>query len=133
MRLYKLLIPVVCSIALSSCSGDMETEPLNGTWKLVNASAADGANIEYEEGNVVWHFNDENHSLTVSTSLMTLTTDTYAGLPAGTYQYDVHNERGINYLYVNGDNEGAFAITGSNLVLSTSISNENGTTRIFKR
>ncbi|MFP9113239.1 hypothetical protein ACLI1A_04815 [Flavobacterium sp. RHBU_3] len=133
MRLYKLLIPVVCSIALSSCSADNDTEELNGTWKLINATAADGANIEYEEGAVVWLFNDQSHSLTVTTTLMTLTTDTYAGLPGGTYEYYVQKNRGVNYLYVNGENEGAYVITGSNLVLSTSASNQNGTTRVFKR
>lgn len=130
----KALFYCIIAIAAFSCSDDPEGNSLNGSWKLTNASVTDGLSLEYENGEVLWTFNESAKILKVQNNIMTTGPENiFSGLPSGTYDYSVITEDNISHLYVEGTEQGAYAATGANLVISTEANNSNGVTKIFKR
>lgn len=130
----KALVYSLIALAAISCNDDPEGNSLNGSWKLTNATVTDGLSLEYETGEVVWTFNEHNKTLSVRNNIMTAGPENIlSGLATGAYDYTITTEGNKSYLYVEGREQGAFANTGSNLVISTDPQNNNSLTKVFKR
>lgn len=133
MKLKLSLIAIVCAI-ISSCSDDSAQHTLNGSWKLTNSTTSDGLNIDYPQGQVEWNFNEENHELTVKNETVTAGPENIlAGLPSGTYSFRVKTVRNIGYLYVEGHEQGAVSVTGSNLVVNNGVTENVNVIKVFRR
>lgn len=133
MRLKIGLIAVAFIIA-ASCSDDTEQHSLQGTWNLTNTSTSEGLNIDYPQGQVQWDFNEANHKLTVKNEIASAGPENiFAGLASGTYTYRVKTEQNIGYLYVEGNEQGAVSVTGSNLVVNNGSPSSRGIIKVFRR
>ncbi|WP_116788043.1 hypothetical protein [Flavobacterium psychrotrophum] len=133
MKLKALTYSLIALVAIS-CSDDPEGNSLNGSWKLTNATVTDGPSLEYETGEVMWTFNENAKTLVVQNNIKTAGPENImSGLPTGFYDYTIINEANKSYLYVEGHEQGAFANTGSNLVISTDPDNIKNLTKVFKR
>lgn len=120
MKTKSLYAIIVCAATMLSCSNDPDERSLSGSWHLTNATTPEGTNLNYTTGEVTWRFNENNHTLTVENSVLTLGPEnTLAGPATGNYTFSVKQIDGIDYLYVDGDQMGAIANTGVNLVVNT--------------
>jgi len=130
----KLLLYCLIGLLVASCSEDNEGNTLNGSWKLTNATATDGPNVEYQKGEVLWTFNEGSKTLRVKNNVKSLGPENiFSGLATGNYNYSIITEGNKSYLYVEGAEQGAFANTGENLVISTGAKGNNNITKIFRR
>lgn len=133
MKLKALAYSIIALMAMS-CSQDPEGNSINGSWKLTNATVTDGPSLEYENGEVIWTFNENTKLLSVQNNIRTAGPENIlSGLATGTYDYSITTEGDKSYLYVEGQEQGAFANTGINLVISTDPQNNNSLTKVFKR
>lgn len=133
MKLKALFCCTIAALALS-CSQDPEGNTLNGSWRLTNATVTDGPSLEYENGEVIWTFNESSKTLRVQNNILTTEPENvFSGLATGNYNYNIVSEGEKSYLYVEGTAQGAYANTGENLVISTEASENNNLTKVFKR
>jgi len=133
MKNIKFFLLIILTILAASCSSDETVETLNGTWRLRNASAPEGASIDYTEGEVYWTFDQQNHRLTVQNNIVTPGPENmFSGLASGTYNYNVATDGNNKTLYVEGNEQGIFAYNTENLVINTS-PDATGLIKVFER
>lgn len=133
MTKVKFFILFVLTFAIQSCSTDEPTQTLEGTWRLKNATAPEGASIEYNDGEVTWKFDVDTYKLYVQNNIQTLGPENiFSGLPTGTYNFSVVEGEGKKTLYVEGIQEGIFAYTTENLVINSDEDAE-GVIKVFRR
>jgi hypothetical protein len=133
MKTAKFIAGFILTFLLFSCSTDEPVQSIEGTWKLKNASAPEGANIEYTDGEVNWTFHQESHHLTVQNNIMTAGPENIlSGLATGEYTYYISSQDGSNTLYIEGVEQGIFACTDANLVINSD-SDSNGIIKVFGR
>lgn len=87
LKLYFLLIIAIG--LLNSCSNDDEPstqKELNGKWYLVNVwGGIDGRSIDYNKGDIIWTFDTENKTITVTNNLGD---NEFYRLNTGEYEYE---------------------------------------------
>ncbi|WP_310377944.1 hypothetical protein [Flavobacterium sp.] len=93
MKNLVLCLGMVFSFIASSCSLDNRSsneEPqINSSWILKNTSGGiTGINDNFNTRDVMWDFNESNHTLKVTKNVNT----TGSGIPAGTYSYSIKKD-----------------------------------------
>ncbi|WP_109300816.1 hypothetical protein [Aquimarina sp. AU474] len=107
---------------LLGCSNDDDSNPevvlsgLSGKWNLVNVNGGFvGVNHDFENGIIVWDFNETNNKVVITNSN---TDDTIEdSFPTGTYNYSILEVQGNQELVVDNRNLGNFEISGSQFIV----------------
>jgi hypothetical protein len=133
MKKITFFLLLILTTLAFSCSNDEPVETLDGTWRLRNATAPEGASIVYTDGEVYWTFDKQTHRLNVQNNVITQGPENiFSGLSSGSYNYSVTKEGDTKILYVNGNPQGIFAYTAENLVINTA-PDASGLIKVFAR
>lgn len=127
----KTKILLLClMLTLTSCSSDdnpiqiNDPENLDGSWTIVNIfGGLAGIDDDYEPGQIIWSFDEENETLTVDNSVEDEDVIT-SGLPSGTYDYYIETEEGTNYLFVDDYNFAHFSISADTLLIDQGVASD---------
>jgi len=83
-----------CSLDNWSSNGELQ---INSSWVLKNTSGGiAGINDNFNNGDVIWDFNETNQTLKVTNKVNT----TGSGIPAGTYTYSLKKEGKTSLLVI---------------------------------
>ncbi|HLS30136.1 MAG TPA: hypothetical protein VK021_04720 [Flavobacteriaceae bacterium] len=110
-------------LTLTSCSSDdnpiqiNDPKSLEGSWTMVNIFGGfAGIDDNYEPGEIIWTFDQEDQMLMVDNSVGTDAPIT-SGLNSGTYDYHIETEEEIDYLFIDGYNSGKYSIDSDTLII----------------
>lgn len=112
---------------LTSCHKDMddtidkgtEEVTINGTWHLKNVSGGfAGIDVNYNQGDVLWTFNQNDNTLIVENNIMTTSPEsTYARLESGTYTFEIEQNEGPQILFIDGNNTGEINLSADTVTI----------------
>ncbi|TRW27374.1 hypothetical protein FMM05_01680 [Flavobacterium zepuense] len=116
-----LLILLLPALAITGCSDDdqINTAGLEGSWSLVEIHNGFGAtNIGYDEGIVIWTFDEQEREIDVVNSA---SADNYSALATGNYGYTIGAENQVcnDALFIEEDAYGCISITNDTLRVSS--------------
>lgn len=96
-----------------------EEVTINGTWDLKNVSGGfAGIDVNYNQGDVLWTFNQDDNTLIVENNIMTTDPEsTYARLESGTYTYEVEQNEGSQILLIDGNDTGEINLSADTLTI----------------
>jgi len=105
-------------VFFTNCNQDNDSnriETISGIWNLKNVSGGlQGINIDYNPGEVEWHFNLDTNILTVeNNSIAAGLKDIYAGLDSGTYSIKVEQNGETKTLFINNTELGVLIFTST--------------------
>ncbi len=90
-----VIIALLAFLACEHESADNEitiTDPLHGTWNLVNVTSGWGA-TDFEIGDITWTIDTENMTITTASSINPESTSVYVN---GTFEYTVYEDDNEN-------------------------------------
>ncbi|QRM89724.1 hypothetical protein FG167_10970 [Lacinutrix sp. WUR7] len=130
MQFKKTLVFVfICLSFLACCNNDDDNQnetqehAIHGTWNLSNVSGGFvGIDIDYNRGEVVWTFNDNNKQLIVENNIMTTGPEQiYSGLNTGNYTYEIQEIEDTEVLYIDGNTRGVISISNTTLTIDDGV------------
>ncbi|MFL9844300.1 lipocalin-like domain-containing protein [Flavobacterium rhizosphaerae] len=132
MRIVFLCI-LFSGLFFSGCSeDDGQEKTIDGMWVLKHSADKEGAEMDFDEDDVVWIFNTAQNSITVQNSVSTPSAiNIYAGVPSGTYIYRIAEQENDKVLFIDNMKQGIFAFDKNNLVIRTNTSND--IVKVFER
>jgi len=143
MKTKILTLLLVSSIILcTNCDDDNQSkqvETLNQTWDLKNVSGGIiGVDIEYETGTVIWEFDAENETLTVTSSLTNDGPQSFnLPLQTGSYKYSLTESNGKTFIrienfgiHTNGE-YGSYAMDNGILTIDQQEGSESSANDVF--
>ncbi len=125
-----ILMAVLISIMLGSCKNDDDSTDtangLQGTWNLSNVNGGlIGINIEYSKNEVIWTFNENIGTLTVTNNIMTTGPEQiYSGPETGTYSYDIVLEDESEIIYIDGQERGVLTIEANTFYIDAGLATD---------
>lgn len=127
MKTQFLILLIFSFSLLTSCHKDIddtidkgnEEVTINGTWHLKNVSGGfAGIDVNYNQGDVLWTFNQDDNTLIVENNIMTTDPEsTYARLESGTYTYEVEQNEGSQILLIDGNDTGEINLSADTLTI----------------
>ena len=131
MRFQKIILIVFISFGFLTCCNEEDNEnpntsenhAIHGSWNLTNVSGGlIGINIDYNLGEVIWTFNDNNNQLVIENNIMTAgPEDIYAGLDSGNYSYEIQELNGTETLYISNDERGIILFLDTTLQIDDGV------------
>ena len=117
------ILLLVCILGLgvvTSCNNDDDNtdqqESLDGTWNLTNVRGSLlGVDLDYNEGEVIWNFNQDNILVVENNIMTTGPEDIYSGLDSGTYAYNIQVIDDLDVLFVENREMGFLVLSNKNL------------------
>ncbi|WP_338356819.1 hypothetical protein [Yeosuana marina] len=125
MKQYVYVLLILFSVTLTNCSlnstSDTNTSQIvKSSWNLVNISGGfAGVNENFNTGEIVWSFNEDNSILTV-TNTNTSGSIEYGPI-SGTYSFSVTNKGSNLFLFIDSNEFGSFTVTQNQLIIDQSI------------
>jgi len=128
MKLVKLSLLFFLGLVLfTGCSNDDDNSsqtkvPINGIWNLKNVNGGfSPINIDYNQGEVLWTFNQTNSMLIVENNILTTgPEDIYAGIDSGSYSYTIEIDGETQTLLIDGAERGFLIFSDGNLEINDS-------------
>ncbi|MEM5563516.1 hypothetical protein WNY78_00300 [Psychroserpens sp. AS72] len=133
----KCLYLLVFTLMVLSCNSDDDVvannEPtLEGSWSLVNViGGLAGIDDDYENGIIIWNFNQETQQLTVTNTNTELVI--FDGLPTGVYDYEVLTTDDEQTLVLEFYNFDLSVLTENELILDEGAFTSDGFQLTFNR
>ncbi|WP_166965438.1 hypothetical protein [Yeosuana marina] len=125
MKQYIYVLLLLFSVTLNNCSlnstNDTNTSQIiKSSWNLVNISGGfAGVNENFNTGEIVWSFNEDNSILTV-TNTNTSGSIEYGPI-SGTYSFSVTNNGSNLFLFIDSNEFGSFTVTQNQLIIDQSM------------
>jgi hypothetical protein len=130
---YKSLIVLAFLVFFSAgCQKDADdpvTDPLNGSWNLINVSGGfAGINENFPAGSIIWTFNATAATLSVVNN--DTTNALFDGLPSGNYAYSIFEVDKDSFLMVDAVEWGGLSFLQDELIINqNAMSNGSGADR----
>ncbi|MBR9757978.1 MAG: hypothetical protein GYB39_07825 [Algicola sp.] len=139
LRLIKYPLLTLGIFLLTACHSNNDDDlccaypvTLQGNWSLTHVQGGfAGVDDTITHGLIIWHFNTETHTVTV-TNNNTDDTILYDGLESGSYTYDIVTENDVQYLHIQSNDFGRLAYTAFQLTLDGNMG-ADGFLLTFKR
>lgn len=131
MKTKYLFILLFVIIGVSCTDNNENVNPILKKWELEKVTRGMAEPISYNKDMVYWTFNE--NKLIVENNITTLGPEQInSGFNSGTYTYKVKQEKGLDFLYVNGKKEGEIRLGNNKLTIDYGKASD-GSTKIFKR
>ena len=124
ISMNRFLSSLLLILSIHGCAPTKNTTSLKNLeaqkiWDLVNVKGGfEAINVNYKSESMTWSFNEENQTLTVTNNLAS---NELYGVPSGTYEYNIQQNKGNTYLVIEKSHLRLAAIENNQLTVVQTI------------